>query len=479
MAALSQLASNCNTSLPYPAVFGAEFTSIQASLVVNYTRFVPAYYNFNHGDIRGDNMTFCNITLTHTHPVGGGGWVAGLSSFTDIGMSGAVAQGYATVTSNGGASPEYPSEGALLSPGNVDYFKLNSFASVSLHDAALAAKSMITSFYGQGPAYSYWSGCSQGGRQGMMFAQRSPDVFDGIAASAPAINWSQFLTADYFPQQVMNELGQFPHPCELDALTVAAIDACDGNDGMIDGIISDPDSCFFDPLTMVGTSTNCASATANITISQAAAVVAEAAWTGARKADGSFLWYTPGYEANLTSSTSLAGTTCSAIGTCTRQDLSLLTDWIKLFIAKDPNFGIANMTRQKYEHVFQAGVREYESMIGTNSPDLSEYRATGGKIIAYHGLADEIIPFRNSRHYYDTVTSLDPDVHDFYRLFEAPGLQHCYRGVGGYPSGTFDALVQWVENGIVPDTLKATSPSNHTTLLRPYRSKHDLKWRVE
>lgn len=85
--------------------------------------------------------------------------------------------------------------------------------------------------------------------------------------------------------------------------------------------------------------------------------------------------------------------------------------------------------------------------------------------------ADQIITFRNSRHYYDAVTALDTNVHDFYRLFEAPGLAHCNAGVGGYPSGTFAALVDWVENGKVPDALKATSATNVTTKLCPYPKK--------
>ncbi|KAJ4290559.1 hypothetical protein N0V90_010776 [Kalmusia sp. IMI 367209] len=491
--ALSQLANNCTAgAIPYPSIFGSTFTSTQTSLVENYSRFIPGYYNFGHGDIQANNMSFCNITLTHTHPgqrdsvttqvwlpiqpewnerlqaVGGGGWIAGLHAFTDLSMSAAIAQGYATVTMDGGVPSEFPADWALLSPGNVDLFALQNFASVALHDGVLASKSVIGSFDGRAPRYSYWSGCSQGGRQGLIFAQRYTDVFDGIAAAAPATNWAEFSVAAHFPQQVMNEMGEYPHPCELDTLTAAAISACDGNDGLIDGIISDPDSCHFSPYSLVGAVASWNSSRTTVNISKAAATVADAAWNGARGTDGSFLWYTPGYEANLTGPTSLAGTICSTNGTCIGQDVSLITDWIRLFVAKKSDFNVKNMSRLDYQRVFKASVREYESIIGSNSPDLGEFRAAGGKMITFHGLADEIIPFRNTRHYYDAVTALDANVQDFYRLFESPGLGHCYGGRGGYPSGTFDALVRWVEEGVAPDTLKATSTANRTTVLYPY-----------
>ena len=355
-------------------------------------------------------MSFCNITLTHTHPgendsvttqiwlpiqpawnerlqaVGGGGWIAGLHPFTDLSMSAAVAEGYATVTMNGGVPSEHPGDWALLSPGNVNLLGLQNFAFLALQDAALAAKSVINSFYGRAPKYSYWSGCSQGGRQGLVFAQRYPDVFDGIAAAAPAINWPKLSLAAHFPQQIMNEMGEYPHPCELDALTTAAIAACDGHDGSVDGMISDPDSCHFSPYTLVGTAVNCSTSSTSTTISKAAAIVADAAWTGAKKADGTFLWYTPGYEANLTSTTSLAGTICSTNGTCVGSDFTLITDWIRLFIAKDPEFDVMHMSRKDYERAFLKSVLEYESTMGSNSPDLSEFREAGGKMITYHGL---------------------------------------------------------------------------------------------
>lgn len=142
-------------------------------------------------------------------------------------------------------------------------------------------------------------------------AQRYPTQYNGILAAAPAINWGSFLPALYYPQAVMNDLNRYPRPCELEALTAAAINACDGLDGVMDGIISMPQLCNFDPHSMLGSKFLCSGQP--FKISQVAIAVAEAAWTGARNTDGSFLWYGLNYDAPLST---VANTTCQTNGTC-------------------------------------------------------------------------------------------------------------------------------------------------------------------
>ncbi|KAJ8112690.1 hypothetical protein OPT61_g4997 [Boeremia exigua] len=490
--ALSQALSNCSAqAIPFPTIFGAEFSSVQASLVQNYSLPDGAKsYRFFRDDAFGRNMSFCNVTLTHTHPgqndsiisqvwlpiqpewngrlrmVGGGGWAVGLEWFTDITMSAVVADGYATVTTNGGVSSDGPDVWGLISPGNVDLLALQNFAYVGLKDAALAAKSVINSFFGQLPSFSYFDGCSQGGRQGLGFAQRYPDIFDGIQAIAPVIH-TEFIIAAHFPQQVINELDQAPHPCEIDALTRLAIEECDGQDGVVDGIISNEDACHFDPYTAVGKNLNCSSPTSPNRISKSAAMVADAAWNGARRADGSFLWHTMGHQTNLTMESGLARTVCSMNGTCAGEGSLLLTTAIRMF-AKDANFDVSSMSRRDYEQIFRTAFVEFDSMLGTRSPYLYDFKQGGGKILSFHGLADEIITFRGTRQYYDAVSAIDPNVHEFFRFFEAPGLGHCQGGVGGYPPRSFEALVDWVEKGIAPDVLEAIDIANRTSLLCPY-----------
>ncbi|KAF2622851.1 tannase-domain-containing protein [Macroventuria anomochaeta] len=409
--ALSEILSNCSAqAIVFPTIFGAKFLSVQASLVQNYSLSILVEdYRLYRDDNFGRNMSFCNVTLSHTHPgqddiaisqvwlpvqpewngrlkmVGGGGWIAGLDWFTDLTMSVAVADGYATVTTNGGVSLDGPDEWALLSPGNLDLLALQNFAYVTLKDAALAAKSVINSFFGRLASFSYFDGCSQGGRQGLMFAQRYPDIFDGIQAAAPAIH-TEFIIAAHFPQQVMNEMKEYPHPCEIDALTNFAIESCDGHDGLLDGIISDEDACCFDPYTAVGRDLNCSSPSAPKTISNFAAIVADAAWNGARRADGTFLWHTMGHQTNLTKLGGLARTVCSSKGTCIGVGSPLLTTAIRLFVKKDPGFEVGSLSRREYEQVFRAAIVEFDSIIGTRSPDLYEFKLSGGKMLTYHGL---------------------------------------------------------------------------------------------
>jgi S-formylglutathione hydrolase FrmB len=287
-------------AIPYPTLFGADFLSIETTLVQNYSQIVHSGYYSNHGTVNVTDVSFCNVTMSYTHPgqndtiyvqvylptdtwngkfqmIGGGGWQAGLYIPSKMGMVAAVGEGYSTISTDAGLGSQVePTDWALVSPGNVNLYLLENLASVSLNDAALIGKAVTTSFYGEAPKYSYFTGCSQGGRQGLMLAQRYPDAFDGIASSAPAINWSEFFMGDTWPSYFMNSLGVFPSSCEITAITDALLDACDGLDGLVDGIINDPYWCSFDPMTVIGQSFNCSDFNTTMQISTGAATLVEA-----------------------------------------------------------------------------------------------------------------------------------------------------------------------------------------------------------
>ncbi|KAK1655113.1 Tannase/feruloyl esterase [Colletotrichum phormii] len=453
------------------SLFGAEILSLQTNLVTNYTISVPSSVRFTQPSIEVQNASFCNITVTYTHPgqgdiitfeswlptegwngrlqaVGGGGWVAGRSDPFFSAMGGAVGDGYATITTDAGLGNSLDaSSWALLSPGNVNLYNLQNLASVSLDDGAVIGKSLIQSYYGREPDYSYWNGCSQGGRQGLMLAQRYPTQYDGIAAGAPGIQWTDFFPSMLWPQQFMDIIGQYPHACELTAITAAAVSACDDLDGVKDGIIEEVDACLdaFNPFDIVGRDINCTGAP---TISYAAAAVVNATWQGMRDSQGVQLW--PGLNPDTDLTVGVAATICTT-EPCRGVPLSIATQWLSLFVARDPDIDLSNLSHVEFDWLAHQGRQRYNSIIGTDDPDLSAFRDAGGKLITFHGLVDELLPPKGSIKYYNTVSDLIPGVHDFYRHFEVPGMGHCSGGRSGEPISLFDQLRAWVENGTAPD----------------------------
>ena len=190
-------------------------------------------------------------------------------------------EGYATIGTDAGlGSANHPREWALLSPGNVNLYSLQNLASRSLDDAAKIGKAITASFYGKKAKYSYFTGCSQGGRQGLMLAQRFPDAYDGIAVSAPAIHWDELTVGMFWPAFLRNRLGKFPSSCEFNAITRAAIKACDDLDGNVDGIIGLPAKCRFDAQSVVGANFTCAELGVCKTISAAAEAIMNGAVGG-------------------------------------------------------------------------------------------------------------------------------------------------------------------------------------------------------
>ncbi len=385
---------------------------------------------------------------------GGGGFLTGLF---DPSLGIAVSQGYSAAATDGGHSTSFDnvasaSEWALASPHNVNLYLLQDFASVALNDMTIIGKAVTESFYGAPPKYSYWNGCSTGGRQGLVMAQRYPEGYNGILAAAPAINFEKLIVGGYWPQFVMNQLGVYPNDCELRAIADAAVEACDGLDGVVDGIVAAPWLCNFDASSLVGKEVSC-SDESKVKISSSAVKIAEETWKGAHSSTGKFLFHglTQGTPFNV-----LAGTYCHDNGTCSGFPFPMAPEWISLFIKKDANFDASTITTlREYEKIFHASVQEFNSMIGTDDPDLSEFRDAGGKMITWHGIADPLIFVNGTSAYYERVEELDPDVRDYYRYFEAPGVWHCGGGKGAFPSHSLDALVRWVEHGEVPDILAA------------------------
>ncbi|KAH8160228.1 hypothetical protein CIB48_g8018 [Xylaria polymorpha] len=303
-----------------PILFGVGIVSLDASPVHNYSRYVSDQDYAGNPEVFVENANFCNVTVMYTHP--------GTAAFRPWEVAG---------------NAQVPHTWVLLSPGNVNWHALQNLASTSLIE--------------------------QGGRQGVQLAQRYPDAYDGIAAATPAIYWPQFFHAMLWPQLVMKTTAQYPHACELEFLQFAVINHCDGQDGILDGIIMDPETCKFDPFEFVDTSFYCNETRSTMQLSHGAAAVAAAYRAGARAPDGSQLWCKED------------GTSCEGI------PFPYEMFWVRYFAMKDPDWDFKTMTPQSFARTFRLATQEYTFIIyGTSDPNLSLFRDAGGKMITYHAL---------------------------------------------------------------------------------------------
>ncbi|OBR06872.1 Carboxylic ester hydrolase [Colletotrichum higginsianum IMI 349063] len=486
-------------TFPSLSLLGAEFLSIEASLFTNYSGWIPAGWRFSQPSVNMHDVSFCNITVSYTHPghgdvvnvetwlptdewngrlqaVGGGGWRAGRFILSYAGMAGAIADGYATVTTDAGLGNAVgPMPWALISPGNSNLYALQDLGSQTLNDEAIIAKHLIKSYYGREPSYSYWNGCSQGGRQGTTLAQRYPTAYDGIIAAAPAVNWAGVFISTMWPKVYMDVTGQYPQACELQELTALAVSTCDGLDGVEDGIIADTSGCkrIFDPFTYVGSRFYCPSTGRSINLTLAAAAVANAMWTGPVTAENETT-YLHGLEMG-TDLTKGAPTSCDENGECTGVPNSAVKLLMGYFIDKEPDLSTTKISFKGLERAFRSFKQQFDSFLASDDPDLTLFRDSGGKMITFHGLADPTIPTNISLDYYEQVLALQTHAQEFYRYFLVPGLGHCWGGRGGQPVALFDQLRSWVENGTAPESspVTITRPDNtpERQILCPYPKK--------
>lgn len=209
-------------------------------------------------------------------------------------------------------------------------------------------------------------------------------------------------------------------------------------------------------------------------ISSAAAKVANALWEGPRDASGKQLWYgllegAAFFNASDPILPGIVGTACQG-RTCSGAPFPITSAWMQLFVLQDPNFDLAEMSHEQYFDILYHSFEKYNDIMGSAEPDLTAFRARGGKLISWHGLADQVIMPDGTADYYERVMDLFPDVANFYRHFEAPGVAHCRNGPGPLPLDTLGAVVKWVEEGIAPDVLEAISQNGDETkrLLCPY-----------
>ena len=364
--------------------------------------------------------------------VGNGGFAGTIG---DRAMATALAAGYATASTDTGHTG--PAANTLASEDvTLD------FAYRAVHETAVAAKKAVDSFYGAAPKFSYFTGCSTGGRQALTAAQRYPDDFDGIVGGAPAIfTTKQAFGQIWFYQAIAVGEGAIPKE-KLPLIHDAALAACDGLDGAKDGVLEHPLACTFDPGVLACTAG--AAPSSCLTPPQVDAV--RRVYAGAKHATTGEKIF-PGLERG------------SELG-WSPVPVSYAVDYFKHVVFKNPAWDPASLNFGK--DVAEAYPAAHQ-IFDANDPRLGAFVGRGGKLLMYQGWAEPGIPPGHVVNYYAKVKAQTTGADGAVRLFMVPGMGHCGGGDG---ASTFDmaaALDRWVETGKAPEQIPASRVRNGKT----------------
>jgi len=317
---------------------------------------------------------------------------------------------------------------------------------------------LIRAYYRQDPAYSYFVGCSRGGGQAMMEAQRYPKDFDGIVAGAPAFNWTGLAAT-----MVTIAKALYPDPLHLDSavltkdalqkLAEGILEQCDDQDGLKDGIVADPGSVHFDLAKVQG-----------LNDEQRKAI--QAVFQGAHNASGPiYPGFTPGAECVPDQWIGwLVGPVPGLKDHIPDLTFAFGTQIFKYLVFNNPDWDYSTYDFSRFDQ----DTRLAASFLNATDPVLDDLKARKGKLIIWHGWADTALPAQGVIDYYRQAQSHDPRVADYCRLFMVPGCLHCGGGPGASEIDWLSVIADWVEHDKAPDKLIASkSDKGKKVLSRP------------
>jgi len=367
--------------------------------------------------------------------VGNGGWGG---SIDEEALARGLERGYATAGTDDG----HQGRGGSFVLGHPE--KYIDFAYRSEHEMTVAAKAMIRAFYGRDAQYAYWDGCSGGGREGLIQAHRYPDEFDGIIAGDPATfrrnAWALWLAQASFkdPADVI-PASKYP------MVHQAVLEACDKIDGLQDALIDDPTRCHFDPKVLECKQGDAAGCLTTRQVQTARTILSPATTRAGKKV---FPRLEPGTELRWGR---LAGGP---------QPADLFLDYFKYVVYKDPNWDWRTFDIDRDAAV--------DDTIALN-PDLKAFAAHGGKLLLYHGWADQQVAPEATVEFYKLATGSGAN---WARLYMAPGMAHCQGGEGPNEFDELSTMEHWVEKGEAPQQIvaahKTSGKVDRTRPLCPY-----------
>jgi len=333
----------------------------------------------------------------------------------------------------------------------------------AVHLTATTTKEIAHEYYGKAVSHAYWNSCSNGGRQGLLEAQRFPEDFDGIVANAPWVDQTGFTIGAMWNQKALTAA-----PVSAAKLALVAgkvMEKCDAIDGLKDGLIDDPRKCAFDPARDVPACAAGADGANCLTAAQAAAVakVYSGPMSNGKQI---FPGYMPGSEAvttglfgggegsgwlNVIEATQPGGKSA---------DFNLAEGIMRFLVFKPPQ---ANYDYQTFN--FDGDVHlldDWGKLANANDPDLSKFHKRGGKLIVTYGWADGILePLAGVNYYEQAAAKNGASTPEFFRLFMIPGMAHCSGGVGPDRNDAVTAVVDWVEKKKAPDSIVASRVVNN------------------
>ena len=387
----------------------------------------------------------------------GNGGFAGVISYDAL--AAAVSRGYAAAsTDTGHAGGGTDASWALGHPE-----KIIDFGSRAIHEMTVKAKGIIAAYYGEGPRHSFFASCSNGGRQALMEAERYPADYDGLIAGAPVIYWTHvFATFVWNIQALEADPASYIPANKIPAISAAVLAACDADDGLKDGIISEPLACHFDPSVMT-----CKDADSKVCLTPKQVAALKKIYSGPRNNQGKQLFpgFVPGGESGP------GGWPRWIIGEAPGKDLetAFATSFFKNMITTSAPLDLKTVN---VETALKVADNQQARNLDADDPDLKAFVKRGGKLILYHGWSDAALPPVATIQYFTNVRqTLDHKLTDsFMRLYMVPGMQHCGGGPGpdsfgqaGNAPAPADpehnlqlALERWVEKGIAPDKIIAT-----------------------
>jgi hypothetical protein len=400
----------------------------------------------------------------------GNGGFAGVIDYP--GLAAGVSKGFVSTATNTGHIGSPIAAGWAI--GHPE--KVIDFGYRGIHEMTRVAKEVIVAFYGKVAQHAYFAGCSDGGREALMEAQRFPADYDGILAGAPANYWTALLSLAAADSQALTlDAASWIPPEKIPVIANAVNDACDQLDGVHDGILNDPRQCHFDPATI-----QCkAGQNSNECLAAPQVIALKKLYAGIHDTHGReiFPGYLPGAEEGS------GGWTLWITGQQPKNSLMFFfqQNYFSSMVYEDPAWDYKTFT---VDDGLKSAEAKTATALNAIDADLKPFAARGGKLIMYHGWNDPAIPARNTINYYESVAKKmgQGATDSFLRLYMVPGMQHCADGPGTDSFGQsgrleFDdpqnsvsgSLVQWVEKGVAPSTIIASklAGTENSKMTRP------------